>query len=110
IYLNIRRLPGFDPKSVTSTGVAAKDRKLADTNTTDKLQMRNTVARHFSVNRTLVRMTAGLMALFFHFILRLLGYGPNVIREFCGSPNALFKCGSSRTSPSRFIVSRLVRD
>ena len=34
----------------------------------------------------------------------------NGFREFCGSPNALFKCGSSRTSQSRFMVSRLVRD
>jgi hypothetical protein len=37
---------------------------------------------------------------------RLLGYGPNVILEFCGRPNALFKYGSSRTSQSRLIVSR----
>ena len=30
----------------------------------------------------------------------------NVIRELSGSPNALLRCGSSRSSHSRFIVSR----
>ncbi len=37
---------------------------------------------------------------------RLLRCGPNVIRELGGTPQAWFRCGSSRTSQSRFIVSR----
>jgi hypothetical protein len=41
---------------------------------------------------------------------RLFGYGPNVNRKFCGSPKAWLRCGSSRTSRSRLMVSRSVRD
>jgi len=33
-----------------------------------------------------------------------------VMRDCCGSPKARFRCGSSRTSQSRVMVSRLVRD
>ena len=41
---------------------------------------------------------------------RLLGYGPNVIREFCGIPKAWFRCGSSSTSQSRVMICRFVSD
>jgi hypothetical protein len=41
---------------------------------------------------------------------RLLGHGPNVIREFCGIPKAWFRCGSSSTSQSRVMICRFVSD
>jgi hypothetical protein len=34
--------------------------------------------------------------------------GPSIWRRLCGFPKAWFRCGSSSTSQSRFMVSRLV--
>jgi hypothetical protein len=35
-------------------------------------------------------------------------WGPNIFRRLRGFPKAWFRCGSSSTSQSRFIISRLV--
>jgi hypothetical protein len=41
---------------------------------------------------------------------RLFEFGPSMKREFCVIPRAWFRCGSSRTSRSRVMISRSVCD
>src|SRR5262245_61219027 len=41
---------------------------------------------------------------------RLFEFGPSMKREFCVIPRTWFRCGSSRTSQSRVMISRSVCD